>query len=257
MAARTETTKSGGAPSGARPEKITAAAVVAYLRAHPKFLARHPELFADLTPPGHRNGRNVLDMQSFIIDRLQSQIDEARDREGELVSACRGNLSSQGRIHAAVLALIEARGLDELIETVTTDLANLLDVDVASLCVEASEADQPRTQGLAPGQAQGQGGTAGIFMLEPGEVDARLGCEGDCLLRGDIIADERLFGGGASLVTAEALVRLQFGKDGPTGLLALGSRDSARFRPGQGTELLSFLAAVLALCIRGRLAVDG
>ena len=250
MAARTETTKPGGAPSGTRPEKVTAAAVVAYLRAHPKFLARHPELFADLTPPAHRNGRNVLDMQSFIIDRLQSQIDEGRDREGELVSACRGNLSSQGRIHAAVLALMEARSLEELIETVTTDLANLLDVDVASLCVEASEADQLRAEGPAQG-------VAGIFMLEPGEVDARLGAERDCLLRGNIIADGRLFGGGASLVAAEALVRLQFGKEGPSGLLALGSRDSERFHLGQGTELLSFLAAVLALCIRGRLAAGG
>ena len=48
----------------------------------------------------------------------------------------------------------------------------------------------------------------------------------------------------------QALLRLRPSARAPTGLLALGSRVEGRFDPGQGTELLSFLARILELCIR-------
>ena len=56
-----------------------------------------------------------------------------------MVANSRDNLSTQDRIHKAVLALLEAETFEHLIEIVTTDLAVLLSVDVAALCVEASD----------------------------------------------------------------------------------------------------------------------
>jgi hypothetical protein len=45
-------------------------------------------------------------------------------------------------------------------------------------------------------------------------------------------------------------VRLRFNSQTPAGLLALGSRQEEKFHPGQGTELLQFLARALERCVR-------
>ncbi|MDP6342143.1 MAG: DUF484 family protein, partial [Alphaproteobacteria bacterium] len=80
---------------------------------------------------------------------------------------------------------------------------------------------------------------------EAGAVDALMG-EGTAVhLDGDSAGDRRVFGPAAGLVRSQALVRLSASPGAPPGLLALGSRDGARFQPGQGTELLGFLARLL------------
>lgn len=232
---------SGAEPAGA--ERPSAEEVAAYLRGSPDFLARRPELFAALLAPTRHVGNGVLDMQTYIIERLQHQIAESSAREHGLLTASRSNLTSQGRVHAAVLALLEARGFEELIERVHTDLARLLDVDVAVLCIEA-----------AAGAPAGVS-TVGVQVIEPGEVDRCLGPGRDCLLSGEIEAESRLFGGAASLIRSQALVRISVRCGCPAGLVALGSRTPNHFEVGQGTELLRFLANALGGCIRGWLTV--
>ena len=240
---QTPPTRESGGADPAVGERPSAAEVVAYLRSHPDFLARRPELFAELLAPTRHVGGGIVDMQRYIIERLQQQIAEAGTREQGLVTAGRSNLSSQGRVHAAVLALLEARSFEELIERVATDLARLLDVDVAVLCIEAAS-------GAATGAS-----AAGVQVIEPGEVDRRLGPGHDCLLNSEVEADGKLFGGAATLVRSQALVRISVRCGCPAGLLALGSRAPRHFEAGQGTELLRFLADALGGCIRGWLTV--
>ena len=223
--------------------------MVSYLRAHPNFLNSHPELFSDLTPPLHRKGHKVLDMQHFIIKRLQHQIGEACDREQALISSCRANLSSQSRVHAATYAVIQSRSWNELVETVTTDFTNLLGMDVTAICIESH-----RTMSISDEEANlGETEFLGATAVVPGFVDSLLGSDRGSLLRGNIVADERIFGEASSLVHSEALLRLCIGDNRPAGLLALGSSDAGHFHSGQGTELLSFLSSVLATCIQAHL----
>tara|TARA_B100001123_G_scaffold249921_1_gene279017 strand:+ start:545 stop:1285 length:741 start_codon:yes stop_codon:yes gene_type:complete len=233
-----------------RVAKVTASDVVSYLRAHPKFLDDHPELFSDLTPPLYRKGHKVVDMQHFMIKRLQHQIDDACDREQALISSCRANLSSQGRVHAATFAVIQSRSWSELVETVTTDFTNLLGMDVSAICIEAHG-----TMSISDGRAYlGDTEYLGATAVSPGFVDSLLGSDRDSLLRENVVADERIFGDASSLVHSEALLRLCIGDNRPAGLLALGSSDAGYFHSGQGTELLSFLSSVLATCIQAHLA---
>jgi uncharacterized protein YigA (DUF484 family) len=63
--------------------------------------------------------------------------------------------------------------------------------------------------------------------------------------------DAMVFGPGAGLVSSDALLRLSISSTTPTALLALGAREPGQFHPGQGTELLTFLARVVESCIRG------
>lgn len=211
-----------------------------YLSDNPDFLTAHPDLLTVLTPPTHRRGEGVLDMQRYMIDRLQKQVSALRSERGELIAASRGNRTSQDRVHSAALALLEARTLEHLIEVVTTDLANLLDVDVVTLCVEA-ESDSVAARGT---------GADGVFAVPAGRVDELLGEDRDIAFRGDEGADPGLFAAAASLVRSAALVRLRINGASPPAVLALGSRDDERFHPGQGPEPLGFLGRVVARCLR-------
>jgi uncharacterized protein YigA (DUF484 family) len=59
-----------------------------------------------------------------------------------------------------------------------------------------------------------------------------------------------LFGAAASLISSQALIRLQVSRKTPPALLALGSRRAKQFHDGQRTELLTFLARALERSIR-------
>ncbi|MBM3503621.1 MAG: DUF484 family protein [Alphaproteobacteria bacterium] len=212
--------------------------VVAYLRAHPAFLDENPDLLLHLLPPAHQHGDSIVDMQRFMIERLQTEIARLRLRQHELLDASRTNLSSQERVHGAVLKLLEARTFEHLLETLTDELTGLLDVDVITLCFESTETVGRRRK------------LRGLVLLAPGEIDALIGAGRDVLLRDQSKGDRRLFNTMADKITSDALVRLTVSRAGPPGLLALGSQTSARFHPGQGTELLMFLGGAVARCAR-------
>jgi uncharacterized protein YigA (DUF484 family) len=220
-------------------EGATESQVIAFLRANPDFLRLHPELLAVLAPPAREMGDGVVDLQHVMIRQLQDAHRKDRRVYKELVATTRGNLVSQNRVHAAILALLGATTFENLIEIVTTDFGVHLDVDVVTLCVEG-EGDCPRSQ------------KAGVRVLETGTIDAALGAGKTCALRpcGAGGAADAIFGGGAALVKSEALLRLDIGPTAPTGLLAIGARSESRFHPSQGTELLCFLAKVTARSIR-------
>jgi uncharacterized protein len=216
---------------------IGAEDVAAYLRKHPDFLAERADLLAVLTPPALRRGESVVDMQHFMLQRLRSDLARAKTQQRALIATSRSNLTSQNRIHAAVLAILGATSFEQLLQTVTTDLAVLLDVDVVTIGVESAASAQPRLP------------LHGIQILRRGTVDDLLGAERDTLLRADTAGDAALFGSAAGLVRSQALLRLDVSEHAPVGLLCIGTRRPDKFHPGQGTELLSFLARVTELTI--------
>jgi uncharacterized protein YigA (DUF484 family) len=217
--------------------RVTAAQVVDYLKRHPTFLQRHPELLDSQVPPARSHGDGVVDLQQFMVERLRRDLTRLRGLQDELVANSRDNLSTQDRIHRAILALLDAESFEHLIEIVTTDLAVLLDVDVAALCVEAASGSSPRS-------------VEGVQVLPSGCVEKLLGPGQETLLRDDTDGDETIFGPAAGLVRSDALIRLTVGRTAPPALLVFGTRHPGYFNPGQGTELLSFLARVIEHCLR-------
>ena len=89
----------------------------------------------------------------------------------------------------------------------------------------------------------------GIHLLKAGTVEELLGEERAVLYDADVTGDPALFGGAAGLVRSQALLRLRFGRESPTGLLCIGTRKPGRFHPGLGTELLGFLARVVGIAV--------
>ena len=237
MSTRTPRTEHQGAPPERLPDP---AAVRAFLEANPDFLAEHPQLFEKLVPPAAHAEANVHDLRQFMLRRLQGEVDRLKTDRRTLIAAARANQATQARVHRAVLQILEATTFEHLIHIVTTDLAQVFDVDAVTLSVEAAEEPAPRRPR-----------TQGVYVLEPGTVDDLLGADGEVLLLSATRGGTVVFGPAVHLVQSQALVRMRASSRTPDGLLALGSREPDQFQPGQGTELLQFFARTLARQIRG------
>lgn len=215
----------------------TAKQVAAYLRAHPDFLQQHPDLLAIIKAPKREfsdtdpDGGEVVDLQHAMVGRLRTELARNVKQHGELIDAGRNNQHSQARIHATVLRLLSARSFDHLLELMSTDLVGLLDIDTVALCLETGS-EAPVT-------------SHGIRILPDGTIAKVIGGERGVILRDNVAGDRRIFGEAAGLVRSDALLRLIVRKKGPPALLAMGSREPHRFHPGQGIELLAFLANVM------------
>ena len=227
-----------GPPPALAPRPVDGAEVASYLRHHPDFLLEHPELLAVLTPPAIDRGERVVDMQHFMLQHQRAEMLRIKNQQRALISTSRANLAIQSRVHSAVLALLAATSFEQLIQTVTVDLAVLLDADVVTIGVEQTGSNaRPR---LAH---------QGVQILPSGMVDEVLGSEKDVSLVADLVGDPRLFGDGAGLVRSAAFLRLAVSPKAPAGLLCIGMRKAGRVQTGQGTELLTFLARALAITI--------
>jgi uncharacterized protein YigA (DUF484 family) len=173
-----------------------------------------------------------------MVDKLRRDVARMRADQDDLLANSPDKHSTQDRINKAVLSLLGAHSFEHLIEVITTDLALLLEVDVVMLCIEATEGApaRPRTDGLQ--------------ILAPGAVDRLIADGRTVLLRDEVQGDREIFGAGAGLVRSDALLRLKVSRKAPPGLIAFGTRHPGYFNPGQGTELLTFLARILEHCIR-------
>lgn len=217
--------------------RVTAAQVVDYLREHPDFLVRHPELLDLQMAPSKRRGDGVVDLQQFMVDQLRRDVARLKADQEDLLANSRDNLSTQDRIHKAVLALLAAPDLRQFMDIIGTDLAVMLDVDAVALCLETPE-------GLQPPE-----GADGVQALAAGTVDRLLGLDCLVLLRDDTVGDPAIFDSGAGLVRSDALIRLGADRCGPPGLIAFGTRHPGYFDSGQGTELLTFLGKIVSHCL--------
>jgi len=230
----------GKEPAGKRTVAMPdAGQVSAYLRAHPGFLVEHPELLDVLDPPACNGGNGVIDLGRAMVERLRKEVAEVAAARDAVVETGRGNLAAQARVHEAILILLAARSFEHFIETLATDLAVILDLDVVMVGVERNADEITRTQ------------TAGVTRLEPHMVDCLMGKGQNIVLRDAAPGDPAIFGAGAGLVASYALMRLSISSATPPAVLALGSRQPDHFHPGQGTELLLFLARVVENCVRG------
>ena len=215
---------------------ITEVQVREYLEAHPDFLNNIPAPKRDL-------GDGVEDFQHYLLKNLQTNSKTLGQRYDALVDYCRDNLSVQAQVHSAVLKLVRARNIEQLLELLTIDMLSVFDLDVVRI---AMESDVPFDT------SYGEQNYSGIVFIDPGTVDALFGEHRNVLLVGDIeeeqpIGYEQIFVNCEEQVESCALLRLDSEMVDKHIILALGVRHKDRFHAGQGMELLHFLSQVVAL----------
>lgn len=177
----------------------------------------------------------VIDFETHAVATLRRRVAEVEEANQDLIAFARGHSGAVSAIHAAVLAAIEADGLDHLLHIVTQSWPELLGLDAVALA-------------LAAGGHGIRADSSGVQFVEPRLIErATQGVTG-VVLRG-CEQGHPLFGPAASLIRAEALVRLNDAPPLPSGLIVLGQRGGQGFETLHGSELLVFLGATLSRMI--------
>lgn len=174
----------------------------------------------------------VIDFQDRAVATLRARVAEVEEANQDLIAFARGHSGAVAAIHAAVLAAIEATGLEHLIHTVTQDWPDLLGVDAVAIALHVGET--------------GIRADADGLQFVDRRVIARVARGIDGVVLHGVERGHPLFGPAAPLIRAEALVRLDNPAPLPCGLLALGQRAAQRFETRHGSELLGFLGGTLA-----------
>lgn len=209
--------------------------ILAYLRNNPEFLQQNPAALDYLVPPAMSGGKGIADFQSYMIQRLKADKEEVMTTTREIVESSRANMNNQQRVHTAVLRLLEARNFEDFIHSITMDLASILDVDIAVLVIESDNIAHVHT--------------AGIRLVPEGTVDQWMTGK-SVLLQDNISGIEPIYGGGATLVRSQILLRVDIAMDTPPTILAFGSRNPDMFHEGQATDQILFLTRVIERCCR-------
>jgi len=211
-----------------------------FLAENPDFLARNPDVLKSMIAPSRWSDDGIADMQQFMLEQLRGEIDNLRDCAQDVIETSRTNMSIQMRTHTAVLALLSATSFEQMLRVINDDFSLLLDIDVAVIGFEPTlDPANPFVTRIAK---------PSVRRFNKGDVDHFIGPEQDVVLVRDVDDDGTIFGEAAGLAQSAALARIRPGHHSSMGLLALGSRGSV-FYPGQGTEMIGFLARVLERCI--------
>ncbi|HEV2866244.1 MAG TPA: DUF484 family protein [Allosphingosinicella sp.] len=177
----------------------------------------------------------VISFEDRALASLRARVAAAEEANQDLIAFARGHSGAVASIHAAVLAAIEAEGLDHLIHIVTQEWPQILGLDAVAVALWA-------------GDTAVRADASGLQFVNPRLVERSLRDFDGVLLRG-VERGHPLFGPACELIRAEALIRLASEPPLPNGVLALGQRGAQHFDTRHGSELLIFLGRVLTRCM--------
>jgi hypothetical protein len=210
-------------------QAAAAQAVKTYIRMNRAELAHDGELLSLLLPERFDAGKDVRDLQRFVIDRLREENGALKAERDALTSARESVVRLGDGVKRAVLDLLDARSFEEAIEVATTAGASF-GAERAALCVEA-------VSGLE---------SEGVRIISPGTTLAVLGHEGTgAILSG---GGEMLLGKSGRECKSVAVFRLRIGR--AAAMYVLGAREAGCFEGAETAADLRFFARALERTLR-------
>ena len=183
----------------------------------------------------------VIPFEERAVAHLRDRLGEAQEANEDLIAFARGHSGAVAAIHEAVIAAMEADGIDDVLHVVTQEWPLILGIDAVALSLIVGD------QGF---RADGNG----IQMVDPVILRRAIEQVNGVAMRA-VRRGHPLFGPACDLVRAEAVIRIECEPPLPIGLLALGQRSEQTLDARHGSELLMFLGRSLAAIIR-RCLVD-
>jgi uncharacterized protein YigA (DUF484 family) len=183
----------------------------------------------------------VIPFEERAVAHLRQRLGAVEEANQDLIAFARGHSGAVSSIHNAVLAAIDADGIESLLHVVTQEWPLILGIDAVALS-------------LIVGDRGFRADGSGVQMVDPKilrhAAEAVHGVDMRTVERG-----HPLFGPACDLIRAEALIRIDCEPPLPCGLLALGQRAELALDARHGSELLMFLGQSLAAMIRKWLIV--
>lgn len=215
-------------PDESPSESLEAAAIAAYLEAHPDFFVEHEELLPALRIP-HQRG-DTISLVERQMKILRERNIELRHRLSQLMDVARDNDRLFEKTRRLILALMDATSLEDLVMSVEDSLRQDFQVPFVSLILFGDNA-MPVGRWVSAGEAQ----TAiGGLLTEGKSVSGSLREHELDFLFGE----EQRKQIGSTAVVAIA-------HQGVHGVLAIASRDPQHYKSSVGTLFLSYIAEVL------------
>ncbi|MBU3030860.1 DUF484 family protein [Paracoccus marinaquae] len=188
------------------------------------------------------NGANVIDIRGRAMEALETRLDRLEAQHESVIATAYDNQSGTAVVHRAVIGLLEAVDLAELVDSLQSDIAPLLRIETLRLVVEADPVlpNLPEDVLIAPAGA-----------IERIVAAGRRAPRGDdIVLRPASPITQPIHG---RALASEALLPLDLGARRPRAMLLMGSADAQRFMPAHGTDLLRFFGQVFRLVLLARL----
>lgn len=208
-----------------KPEQIAG-----YLRQHPDFFLKRPDLLTDIEVAHPTGGAvSLLERQVSV---LRERNMDMRHRLNNLLDNARTNDRLFEQTKQLVLRLLEAQSLDQIVDTFVQSLQQDFQIDFATMVVignpNAHRGVRARVIALDDARAQIdsllKSSKAVCGVLRPEEV-------------------QFLFPDHNRQVGSAAVVPLVYGN--PLGVIAIASTDANYFRSSMGTLFLGYIAEVL------------
>jgi uncharacterized protein len=210
-------------------------AIAAYLQHNPEFFERHQALLTRLRIP-HARGGSTISLVERQIEVLREKHAALETKLAELVSVARANDAIAEKLHRFTRKLLRAGSRADAVTLIEASLREDFDAFHGVLVVIGEYPDlvpQRFVRAVARDDA-------GLKSFETLFASGKPRC-------GQVRDTQRdfLFGQEANDIGSVALVPLS-DKNGPLGVLALGSTDRDRFHPGMSTEFLGRMADLIA-----------
>ena len=178
----------------------------------------------------------VIPFEERAVARLRERLGAVEEANQDLLAFARGHSGAVASIHEAILAALEADGLESLFHVVTHEWPLILGLDSVALA-------------LVVGDRGFRADADGVQFVAPQILDkAMTGIDG--VEMRNVGRGHPLFGPACSLIRSEALIRIDADRPLPYGLLALGQRAGQPLDGRHGSDLLMFLGRGLASMIR-------
>jgi uncharacterized protein YigA (DUF484 family) len=215
-------------PDESPSESLEAAAIAAYLEAHPDFFVEHEDLLASLRIP-HRRGDTVSLVERQMTILRERNI-ELRHRLSHLMDVARDNDRLFDKTRRLILALLDATSLEDVVICVEDSLRQDFQVPFVSLILLG---DNAMPVGRWVTHAEAQVAIGGLLQEEKSVSGTLREHELDFLF-----GEEQRKQIGSTAVVA-------ISHQGIHGILAIASRDPQHYKSSVGTLFLSYIAEVM------------
>lgn len=229
-------------PDAVGANSVDEDAVADYLREHPDFLARNPEILAELRIP-HSPGPGAVSLIERQVTVLRERNQRLEARLGQLLQTARDNERVGARLLALGRGLLEADSLDGVVALVRDTLLSEFAADEVVIRLIDTEDGHHAEQDPAR-------------FVRPS--DPAISAFDDFLRRGEPVCGdvtqqqhEALYGDIAERIGSSALVPLRSGR--ALGLIGLASRDPGHFHADMGTLFLAQLGELVSAGVAAHL----